>query len=101
MNTEHSTASDPAKEIAVFGSNTHENILDDIEASEDLVFEPLLSSQQAAELLRIHEKTLQGLARAGAVPCIRMGKYWRFRASVLDTWVRERLISDYQSRRVN
>jgi excisionase family DNA binding protein len=51
-------------------------------------FEPLLSADEAAAHLRIHPKTLQRLARAGEVPCIRFGKYWRFHLSSLDAWVR-------------
>ena len=62
-----------------------------IDACADDTFEPLLSAEEAAELLRIHPKTLQALARAGTVPCIRMGKYWRFRKSSLDGWVSENL----------
>jgi excisionase family DNA binding protein len=55
---------------------------------------------EAAKLLGVHPKTLQAMAREGSVPCIRMGKYWRFRESSLDVWVREQLESEYQSRRV-
>jgi excisionase family DNA binding protein len=50
-------------------------------------FEPLLSAEEAAEHLRIHVKTIQKLAREQRVPCVRMGKYWRFRLSALDRWV--------------
>jgi excisionase family DNA binding protein len=51
-------------------------------------FEPLLDSQKAAALLGIHHKTLQKMARAGTVPCHRIGDLWRFRASELDRWWR-------------
>jgi excisionase family DNA binding protein len=51
-------------------------------------FEPTSTVEEAAEFLRIHPKTLQKLARVGQVPCIRMGKYWRFYLSSLDAWVR-------------
>ena len=51
-------------------------------------FEPLLDTPKAAALLGIHPKTLQKLARAGTVPCRRIGDLWRFRASELDTWLR-------------
>ena len=51
------------------------------------IFEPLLSAEEAADHLRIHVKTLQKLAREQRVPCVRMGKYWRFRLSSLDHWV--------------
>jgi excisionase family DNA binding protein len=50
-------------------------------------FEPLLDSASAAALLQIHPKTLQKLARAGAVVGIRVGKLWRFRASSLNEWL--------------
>ena len=51
------------------------------------LFEPLLTAEEAADHLRIHPKTLQKLAREQRVPCVRMGKYWRFRLSSLDLWV--------------
>jgi excisionase family DNA binding protein len=50
-------------------------------------FEPLVDSHQAAALLGIHPKTLQKMARAGTVPCHRIGDLWRFRASELDRWL--------------
>lgn len=49
-------------------------------------FEPFLSSEQAAALVRVHPKTLQRLARNGRVVGYRIGKLWRFRASDLDGW---------------
>jgi excisionase family DNA binding protein len=54
----------------------------------DSLFEPLLTAEEAASYLRMHTKTLQRFARSGIVPCARMGKYWRFRLSALDLWVR-------------
>jgi excisionase family DNA binding protein len=50
----------------------------------DHVFEPLLDSEQAAALIKVHPKTLQRYARAGLVAGLRVGKLWRFRASDLD-----------------
>jgi excisionase family DNA binding protein len=52
-------------------------------------FEPLASAEEAALYLRIHVKTLRRLAREGHVPCARLGKYYRFRLSELDQWVRQ------------
>ena len=52
-------------------------------------FEPLLDSEEAAALLKIHPKTLQKLARRGKVAAIQVGKLWRFRASTLDEWVKK------------
>ena len=60
-------------------------------------FEPLLDSQEAAALLKIHPKTLQKLARAGQVPALRLGDLWRFRASVLDAWLKNEVSSQCHS----
>jgi excisionase family DNA binding protein len=70
-------------------------------AAEDVSFEPLLSAREAAKLLGVHEKTIQALARSGEIPCLRFGKYWKFRESSLDAWVRDGLTSGNQSRRVS
>ena len=53
--------------------------------------EPLLDSNQAAAIMRIHPKTLQKLARSGAIRALQIGKVWRFRASVLDEWIQQKL----------
>ena len=50
-------------------------------------FEPLLDSTQAAQLLRIHPKTLQKMARRGEIHGTHVGKLWRFRASDLNDWI--------------
>ena len=47
-------------------------------------FEPLLTDAEAAELLGLHPKTIQRLARTGELPAVRVGRYWRFRASALN-----------------
>ena len=52
-------------------------------------FEPLLDSEEAAALLKIHPRTLQKLARQGDVTAIHIGKLWRFRASALDEWLKK------------
>jgi excisionase family DNA binding protein len=53
----------------------------------DPAFEPLLDSTEAAALLRIHPKTLQRMARDGDIAGIQIGRLWRFRASVLNSWL--------------
>ena len=54
----------------------------------EFVFEPLLDSDEAAALLRIHPKTLQRMARNRQIHGIQVGKLWRFRASDLEIWLR-------------
>lgn len=54
-----------------------------------LPFEPLLDDARAARFLGgIHPKTLQRMARKGDVPAYRVGRFWRYRASELNDWLR-------------
>jgi excisionase family DNA binding protein len=55
-----------------------------------LHFERLLDSAEAAALLRIHPKTLQRMARGGEIAGIQIAKLWRFRASVLNSWLSQK-----------
>ena len=54
-------------------------------------FEPLLDSDEAAALLKIHPKTLQRMARNGEITAVQIGKLWRFRASQLNQWMESKL----------
>jgi len=52
-----------------------------------LNFEPLLSDVEAGQLLGLHPKTIQKLARSGEIPAVHLGRYWRYRATSLNAWV--------------
>ena len=56
-------------------------------------FEPLLNLQEAASILGMHWKTLEGMARSGKVPAFKVGKRWRFRLSSLNPWLEDGLNS--------
>jgi excisionase family DNA binding protein len=56
-------------------------------------FERLLDSDEAASLLKIHPKTLQRMAREGRIAAVQIGKLWRFRASALDDFLRQKMAS--------
>jgi excisionase family DNA binding protein len=60
-------------------------------ASEPFVPEPLLDTDQAASIMRVHPKTLQRYARQGLIRGFQLGTMWRFRASDIDRWISERL----------
>ena len=47
------------------------------------LLEPLLETEQAAALLKVHPKALQRYARTGLVASLRVGKMWHFGASDL------------------
>jgi excisionase family DNA binding protein len=59
----------------------------DVPISVENIFEPLLTSRQAAPLIHLHYKTLEKMARTGQVPATKQGKCWLFRASKLNNWI--------------
>jgi excisionase family DNA binding protein len=60
-------------------------------AREAFTPEPLLDTDQAAAIMRIHPKTLQRYARRGIVRGFQLGTMWRFRATDIDRWISEQL----------
>ena len=61
-------------------------------------FEPLLTLEQAAKLLKLHPDTLKKKAQRAIIPGVKIGRSWRFRASRLDAWIKFRL--SYRSAQV-
>ena len=59
----------------------------------DIAFESLLTTSDAAQLLRVHVNTLRLWAREGRVPCLRLGRKVAFRASALNRWVDQQVES--------
>jgi excisionase family DNA binding protein len=57
-------------------------------------FEPLLDLHEAASILGMHWKTLEGKARQREVPAFKVGKRWRFRLSSLNSWLETGLKSN-------
>lgn len=52
--------------------------------------EPLVTAERAAQLLRLHPKTVKKMAQAGKLPGMKLGRVWRFRdfrESSLDAWM--------------
>jgi excisionase family DNA binding protein len=47
----------------------------------------LVSSSETAEMLGIHQKTLERMARQGDIPAIKIGKKWKFRQSTVEGWL--------------
>lgn len=50
---------------------------------------PTLDSQAAAEMLHIHEQTLEKMARNGEIPACKPGKAWVYLTDELLEWLRE------------
>jgi excisionase family DNA binding protein len=57
-------------------------------------FEDLLGLHEAASLLGMHWKTLEGMARTRKIPAFKVGKRWRFRVSSLNVWLEHGLNSN-------
>lgn len=62
--------------------------------------EPLLDSKQVGQVLGIHPKVVERMAKRGELPALKVGKFWRYRASALDAWINSRLQSDRQACRI-
>ncbi len=58
--------------------------------------EALLTSKEASQVLKIHPKVLERMAKRGEVPALKVGKFWRYRATALDAWINSRLQSEHQ-----
>lgn len=56
-------------------------------------FEQLLTLREAATVLGMHWKTLEGMARTRKIPAFKVGKRWRFRLSSLNVWLENGLNS--------
>ena len=52
-------------------------------------YDPLLTADEAGEVLKLNAHTVRQLARDRQIPAIRLGRYWRFRRSSLDAWISE------------
>jgi excisionase family DNA binding protein len=53
----------------------------------------LLNLKEAAAILKMHWKTLEGRARNRKVPALKVGKRWKFRLTSLNTWLENELNS--------
>ena len=59
--------------------------------------ETLLTTKEASQVLKIHPKVLERMAKRGEVPALKVGKFWRYRATTLDAWIKSRLQSGSQA----
>jgi excisionase family DNA binding protein len=50
---------------------------------------PLLTAEEVAERLRVTKCWIYAEVRAGRLPHVRLGRYVRFRAGAIDSWIEE------------
>lgn len=54
---------------------------------------PLMDSNQAAQFLGVHPRTLQRMVLRGQIAGVRVGKLWRFVPSAIQDWIAEHNIA--------
>lgn len=59
-----------------------------------LVPEPLIDAEQAAKFMGCSPRSLKRRAERGEIPAMKTGNKWMFRASLLDAWCNQRLMSN-------
>lgn len=74
--------------VASHGSSPLNSALHEIER--------LLTTKEVSEILKVHPKVLERMAKRGEVPALKVGKFWRYRATALDAWINSRLQSERQ-----
>lgn len=49
--------------------------------------EPLIDVKGAARILHVHPNTVVKMLRAGALPGLRLGRFWRIPSADLEAWL--------------
>lgn len=47
----------------------------------------LMTTKEVAKYLKLHEVTICKFAKVGQIPCIRIGRVFRFRKEAIDAWL--------------
>ena len=50
----------------------------------------MLTIAEVAEYLKLHELTVRRLAREGELPAFKVGRQWRIKRDLLESWIKER-----------
>jgi excisionase family DNA binding protein len=48
---------------------------------------PLLTAQDVAEMLGVPASWVYAQTRAGDIPTVRLGRYYRYRREAVETWI--------------
>jgi excisionase family DNA binding protein len=55
--------------------------------TDTLTIEPLLTSEKVGQILGIHPKVAERMAKRGELPALKVGRFWRYRGSALERWI--------------
>ena len=59
---------------------------------------PMDIHEAGAYLNGIYPKTLEAMARNGQVPAAKLGRHWVFYRSLLDQWLKDKMLSNLTNR---
>ncbi len=54
----------------------------------------ILTLEEVARYLRLKPQTIYKWAQEKRIPAVKLGKEWRFRKSVIDRWLDERMLGE-------
>ncbi len=54
----------------------------------------LLTASEVAEMLAVPERWIRDASREGRIPCVRLGRYVRFRRETVLAWIESREVVD-------
>jgi excisionase family DNA binding protein len=52
---------------------------------------PIMTVEEVADWLRIPSSTIYKLCLRGQIPCIKIGKHWRFQRKHIETWFEQKI----------
>ena len=58
--------------------------------------ESLITPEDVAAYLSVSEAWVAEQARAGDIPALKLGRYWRFRRSEIDQWLTTKSVGTYK-----
>ena len=61
-----------------------------IQDADDMDDANMLTIAEVAKYLKLHELTVRRLAREGELPAFKVGRQWRIKSNLLESWIAER-----------
>jgi excisionase family DNA binding protein len=61
----------------------------------------IMNVEEVSKWLRIPLSTLYGMCRRGEIPCIKIGKHWRFEQKRIETWLGNKIKENGSGSRSN
>ncbi len=60
-------------------------------------FEEIMTIEEVAEYLKLKPQTIYKWAQDGYIPAAKLGKEWRFKKSLIDSWLDEKFAENSNS----